>query len=138
MNSRRSVLAALGSALASMGLVFTRPASAAASRPHPSPHGTAIVLVLKNQQDAIRALELRYLSARSPHLPGDDAWWHDTLQRQWSVRRPVAPGRVDSTRWFEVSISIDGEQLGSWSVDTRKGTVTATPSPDGVRDAPSN
>ena len=77
-----------------------------------SPHAEAIRLVLQTQQEQIHRL--------------DDAehWWLDTKERTWSARRTVAPGIIDSTHNFLVRYSVDGVIVGTWGVDTRRGTVT--------------
>ena len=50
-------------------------------------------------------------------------WWHDTAERAWVVKRPFAPGVIDSTHLFEVSYRVEGTEVGRWLVDTRKGSV---------------
>jgi hypothetical protein len=79
-----------------------------------SPHATALELVFQKAGDRIRALDTA-------------DWWHDTEERGWSVRRPFAPGIIDSTHLFNVTYQIAGKPVASWFVDTRKGTVDEVP-----------
>jgi hypothetical protein len=51
------------------------------------------------------------------------AWWSDTNERQWRVRRPFAPGFIDSTHSFVVSYSVAGKEITYWNVDTQTGKV---------------
>jgi hypothetical protein len=88
------------------------------TKPDKSPHGDAVELVIRTQADEIRKLETPGREG------GDDSWWHDTKERTWVVKRPFAPGVIDSTHLFEVTYRIDGKDVATWSVDTRKGTVT--------------
>jgi hypothetical protein len=76
-----------------------------------SPHARAIQLVMQILPDHIRALD-----------PAFDAW-HDTRTRTWSVRRPVAPGFLDTAHVFQVSYAVDGKVVGTWSVNTQTGQV---------------
>jgi hypothetical protein len=80
------------------------------AKTEPSPHATALELVFKTQQGRIREVDA-----------GD--WWLDTKERTWIVQRPFGPGTIDSTHWFTVSYRIAGNEVASWSVDTRKGSV---------------
>jgi hypothetical protein len=84
------------------------------AKPDKSPHGDAVELVIRTQADEIRKLE----------NPTNDSWWHDTKERTWVVKRPFAPGVIDSTHLFDVTYRIDGKDVAKWSVDTRKGTAT--------------
>ncbi len=94
------------------------PSSAVAQAPvELSPHAAALDLVFQTQVQVIRRLDTEH-------------WWHDTKERTWRVRRPFAPGPIDSTHTFEVTYRIDGRDVGAWSVDTRRGRVTATPRRD--------
>ena len=85
--------------------------SRASGAPEGSPHADAIRLVMQLRSDEIQRLD------QSPD------WWHDTKERSWSVKRPFGPGIVDSTHYFQVSYSIDGRVVGTWSVNTRTGQV---------------
>lgn len=85
--------------------------SLAADVPDESPHAAAIRLVMTSRSAEVRKLD------QSPD------WWHDTKERVWSVKRPFGPGVVDSTHYFQVSYSIDGQVVGTWSVNTRTGQV---------------
>jgi hypothetical protein len=76
-----------------------------------SPHAAALELIFKTQQARIRAVD-------------QENWWHDVKERSWVVRRPFAPGTIDSTHLFEVSYRIEGKTAASWLVDTRLGKVT--------------
>lgn len=76
-----------------------------------SPHAEAIRLVMR-----IRAHEVQALDQAGE-------WWHDTTERAWTARRPIAPGIMDSTHYFEVAYRIDGKLVGRWSVNTRSGVV---------------
>lgn len=71
-----------------------------------SSHAEAIMLVMKTQQDVIREVE------KECH------WWFDTMNREWVVKRPVAPGIMDSTHMFTVAYSIGGNIVALWSVNT--------------------
>jgi hypothetical protein len=75
-----------------------------------SPHAAALELVFRTQQARIREVD------------GED-WWQDVKERQWVVKRPFAPGVIDSTHWFNVSYRIDGRDVATWCVDTAKGQV---------------
>jgi hypothetical protein len=75
-----------------------------------SPHADAIQLVLKTQQARIREVDR-------------ENWEHDVKERAWVVRRPFAPGIIDSTHMFNVSYRIDGKEVATWFVDTAKGAV---------------
>ncbi|KRG63545.1 hypothetical protein ABB26_11525 [Stenotrophomonas humi] len=92
-------------------LVAISPTSLAAGVPEGFPHADAIRLVMQLRGDEIQRLD------RSPD------WWHDTKERTWSVKRPFGPGIVDSTHYFQVSYSIDGKVVGTWSVNTGSGQV---------------
>ena len=72
-----------------------------------SPHTEALYVVFTTQQKVIAEIET-------------DNWWHDVKERQWVVRRPFAPGVYDSTRLFEVTYRVDGKDVASWFVDSRK------------------
>jgi len=92
------------------------------------PHNVALSLVWRTQQEVICKLELQHATAelrkQKEYVTPDERWWFDTDKRQWTVRRPVSPGTLDSTHWFSVSYLIDGKTVGSWIVDTRKEKVT--------------
>jgi hypothetical protein len=75
-----------------------------------SPHAAALELVFQKAAERIRAVDTAN-------------WWHDTEERGWIVRRPFAPGTIDSTHLFNVTYQIAGKPVASWLVDTRKGTV---------------
>ncbi|GAB3361917.1 hypothetical protein [Lysobacter tyrosinilyticus] len=85
--------------------------SLAADVPDESPHAAAIRLVMTSRSAEVRKLD------QNPD------WWHDTKERAWSAKRPFGPGIVDSTHYFQVSYSIDGQVVGTWSVNTRTGQV---------------
>jgi len=91
------------------------------------PHNLALSLVWRTQQDVICKLELRHATGQQKkekeHLAPEERWWFDTDNRQWTVRRPIAPGTLDSTHWFSINYLIDGKSVGSWFVDTRKEAV---------------
>ena len=76
-----------------------------------SPHAQALALVFQTQQDKIREVDR-------------ENWWFDTKTREWEVRRPFAPGHIDSTHMFVVKYKIDGKEMFSWTVDTRAKTVS--------------
>src|SRR5690349_7059820 len=86
------------------------------------PHAEALRLVLEQCGPQIDALELERAAA-DPRGNREDRWWFDTDRRAWAVKRPVGPGFVDSTHWFDVQYEIDGKVVATWFVDTRKGTV---------------
>ena len=71
----------------------------------------AIELVMSTRQADI-------LTVDSP-----ESWWHDTKRRNWTVRRPVEPGVLDTTHTFVVSYSIDDVVVAEWDVDTRAATA---------------
>jgi hypothetical protein len=96
---------------------------AADPKPSNSPHADALALVLRTQADAIRKVE----ASEPGDGKGDETWWLDTKERTWVVKRPFGPGVVDTTHEFQVTYRIDGKDVAWWSVDTRKGTVTAAP-----------
>jgi len=79
-------------------------------KPEKPPHAEALELIFKSQQPA------KFDGAK-------DDWWHDTKERTWVVKRPFAPGVIDSTHMFDVSFRIDGKETAAWMVDTRKGTL---------------
>ena len=82
----------------------------AASETTQSPHAIALKLVVESQSDQLRLLDPAHSDL-------------DTLARDWSVVRPIAPGVVDSTHWFTVTYSIDGKVKASWNVNTRTGEI---------------
>ena len=86
--------------------------------PEKSPHAAALELVFATQAKRIRELD-----------KGD--WWLDTKERTWGVKRPFAPGTIDSTHLFVVTYRIDGKPVAAWNVDTRAGKVTETNGPSG-------
>lgn len=88
-------------------------------KPDGSPHADALALVLRTQADEIRKVE----APRQVNGTEDELWWHDTKERTWAVRRPFAPGVIDSTHLFDVTYRIDGKEVARWLVDTRKGTA---------------
>ena len=92
-------------------LLFGGGAGAATSYSEASNPASAIELVLSTRQADI-------LEVDSP-----DSWWHDTKERNWSVRRPFEPGVLDTTRTFIVSYSIDRTVVAEWDVDTKTGTA---------------
>jgi hypothetical protein len=103
----RAVLAVLVALL----IVFAFGAQAQRGEKVPtSPHADAIQLVLKTQQARIREVDR-------------ENWEHDVKDRAWVVRRPFAPGIIDSTHMFNVGYRIDGKEVATWFVDTAKGTV---------------
>jgi hypothetical protein len=70
------------------------------------------------------ALELIFNSHAPAKFDGaKNEWWHDTKERTWVVKRPFAPGVIDSTHRFDVTYRIDGKEISAWMVDTRKGTI---------------
>jgi hypothetical protein len=78
-----------------------------------SPHAEALALVLANQQKVIAKVDA-------------ENWWHDVKERQWVVKRPFAPGTIDSTHLFEVTYRIDSKDVASWIVNTQKKSVQQT------------
>ena len=76
-----------------------------------SPHAQALALVFQTQRTKIREVD-------------SENWWFDTKARDWEVSRPFAPGQIDSTHMFIVKYKIDGKEIFSWTVDTRKKTVS--------------
>jgi hypothetical protein len=86
------------------------PKKAARAEGQTSPHADAIQLVIKTQQARIREVDR-------------EDWEHDTKERTWTVRRPFAPGTIDSRHLFNVSYRIDGKEVAAWLVDSAKGTV---------------
>jgi hypothetical protein len=94
-----------------------------------SPHAEALALVHRTQRDLIIRLEADYfrtLTGNAKNMAeslGDSFHWHDVQKRQWSAQRPFYPGVIDSTHMFLVAYSIDGNTVGTWTVDTERGTV---------------
>ena len=76
-----------------------------------SPHLQAISLVMELRASEIEGFE------------DSDEKWHDVQDRTWSVRRPVHPGVLDTTHYFEVSYSIGGRAVATWKVNTRRRLV---------------
>jgi hypothetical protein len=99
------------------------PATTRASGPK-LPHATALQMVLDRCGEEIDAIEM---AGAPPMANGDIPWWFDVKPREWSVQRPIRPGFVDSTHWFDVEYRIDGKVVAKWNVDTRAGTVHRTP-----------
>jgi hypothetical protein len=77
------------------------------------PHADAIRLVVEQRSDEILALD-----------GGEDMRWFDTRTRSWSVRRPHHPGVFDTRFLMVVIYSIDGEEVGRWTVNTCTGEVS--------------
>jgi hypothetical protein len=99
----------IGSLLVAVLAVFFLAAPAQEARKiEQSPHAAALEVVFKTQQARIREVD-----------PGN--WWHDVKERQWTVRRPIYPGWIDSTHLFRVGYRIDGKEVAAWMVDTYKG-----------------
>lgn len=86
----------------------------AGESPYPpnGPHAEAIRLVVEQRSDEILALD-----------GGSEARWFDTRERTWTTKRPVGPGYIDSRWLIVVTYNIDGQQVASWSVNTRNGEV---------------
>ena len=103
------VLAVIASVVITLSLV--RSSSADRTVAEESPHAQALALVFQTQQDKIREVDR-------------ENWWFDTKARDWEVRRPFAPGQIDSTHMFVVKYRIDGKEIFSWVVDTRAKTVS--------------
>ncbi|MET0290346.1 MAG: hypothetical protein ABW178_12020 [Pseudoxanthomonas sp.] len=80
-----------------------------------SPHARALQLVLQSQATDLDAVDRA--------LPRE----HDTLSRDWSVRRPVAPGFIDTRGLLEVTYRIDGAAVARWQVDLVQASVTPSP-----------
>jgi len=116
---RRIVLASLMLALA-VAAGFTAGTTVAQQKQDRSPHADALDLILRTQADEIRKAEAPFRLGET----GDEIWWFDTKERTWVVKRPVAPGVLDSTHLFDVRYQIDGKDVANWLVDTRKGTAT--------------
>jgi hypothetical protein len=95
-------------------LAFGLGAQGRNEKPEQSPHADALAVIFASQQKPLRDLD-------------DNDWWHDTKERTWTVKRPFAPGTIDSTHMFVVSYRIDNKEVASWHVDTRKRTVQAVP-----------
>ena len=101
-------------------ILFATPASVMAQdylSQTESPHAQAIRLVTQVRADEIKGVD------------DNPDWWHDTKERVWSVKRPFAPGMIDSTHYFVVSYTIDGRVVGTWSVNTRTGQVAGPGEP---------
>jgi hypothetical protein len=104
----------LVAAVVATGAVAVMAQPRAERKAEPSPHAAALELVFAKAPERIRAVDR-------------ENWWHDTEERQWLVKRPFAPGTIDSTHLFTVSYRISGKQVAAWQVDTRKGTVEEVP-----------
>ena len=72
------------------------------------PHAMAIALVAAQRSDEIAALDRKL---------GDGSPWMDTHERSWGVRRPVAPGTLNTTHTLEVVYRIDDVVVRRWLVD---------------------
>jgi hypothetical protein len=105
--SLRTSFAVVVSGLIGFSLAAQPPGAAQVEK---SPHAAALELVFRKEAARIRAVD-----------KGD--WWMDTKERTWSVRRPFAPGWIDSTHMFNVTYRIDGKKVAAWFVDTRSGKV---------------
>lgn len=75
------------------------------------PHVDAINLVANKQIDVISKIQNVDLQ-------------HDTDLHEWSVKRPFAPGYIDSTNLFIVTYKVEGKVGLSWYVDTKTEKVT--------------
>ncbi len=118
--TRREVLAAaVGGGLVTTGVAHTEEKSPIPA-PDKSPHAAALEIVVRTQIDVIRRAE----APGRIDSEGDELWWHDTKERNWVVKRPFSPGVFDSTHLFDVTYRIDGKDVASWFVDTRKGAAT--------------
>ena len=106
--SIRTTFALLVSGMIGFSLAAQQPGAAQVEK---SPHAAALELVFQKEAARIRAVD-------------KENWWHDTRERTWSVRRPFAPGTIDSTHLFDVTYRIEGKEVGSWLVDTRSGKIT--------------
>ncbi len=71
----------------------------------PTPHAEALLLVIEKLKDQ----------------PAD---WQSIKKQIWTVKRPIAPGVLDSTHWFNVKYQVDEKPKGQWQVDTKLKTVT--------------
>jgi len=87
--------------------------SYAAEPQNEQPHAAAIRLVMKARDADVRKLDQ------------SSEWWDDSRERTWSAKRPFPPGIIDSRTYFQVSYSIDGRVVATWTVDTRSGQVGA-------------
>lgn len=85
-----------------------------------TPQNDALMLVLTTQEKEIEKLDPH----NKPIHNGETKWWFDTDAREWSVKRPIAPGIIDSTHSFVVSLKVGGRLVGSWNVDTRSKRVS--------------
>ena len=139
MISRRRLLVFLGFlGLASTAACFDDeeplpPNTLTSSAPPPSalpPHCEALSLVWSRQAEQIKAAELRHANAEQSKgkesVDTEGRWWFDAQTRNWEVVRPVEPGGVDSRHWFTVRYLINGQEVASWSVDTREKTVSVS------------
>jgi hypothetical protein len=133
---RRSVIAQVaGIVTGCLGLSFSQQPDAGASLASGGavssldpPHAQALALVLAQRHADIAQAEILYFKAH-----GTDSWrgeaadysWHDVLERSWRVRRPIAPGLIDSTHMFSVTYVLNGTEVLRFAVDTYTRTVTA-------------
>jgi hypothetical protein len=124
---RRSFIALFGVALPLRSKLIAQSDDSKERSYNSSPHAQALLLVQSTQSDEIAKAERAYFDRKGTgryHGGVESYWWFDTIERAWSVQRPFAPGAFDSTHWFTVSYKIKDETVASWSVDTRKKTVT--------------
>ena len=95
-----------------------------------SPHAVALSLVLGSQQEVIANAELKHFKEKGTDgfLGGSEQyWWHDIIERKWTLKRPFYPGGIDSSHWFMVSYSLGEDVVCEWIVDTRKRKVQLRP-----------
>lgn len=82
------------------------------------PHMQALALILKNNKQKIREIELKRL-AEQPKK-NDQNWWLDAITRRWDIRRPMYSGDIDSRHLFYAEYSINGKVVAYASVDLKK------------------
>jgi len=90
--------------------VLAMPAVSAAERVATSAYGEALYLVLTDQAEALRRLDV-----------DDEA--HERSVRTWSVTRPSESDALDFANTFTVTLAVDGRIVAAWYVNTGEGTV---------------
>ncbi len=106
------------------------------------PHCEALPLVQNSQQKLIREVETLHAKAeqakQKEYISAESRWWFDAEERNWEVTRPVEPGTLDSTLWFNVYYSINGKVVAQWFVDTREKRVDVVKTQLTAKSRPTN
>jgi hypothetical protein len=91
------------------------------------PQCEALSLVWSTQQPLIKEVEIAHANheqkKQKEYVNAEERWWFDCDSRQWEVKRPFAPGGIDSTHLFDIQYRINNKMVATWSVDTKKKTI---------------